>query len=114
MSYYDKNNELITVLNTYQQQQAEIPERTFYLPSNYKLVNNLTKVLFNEKTNALFDAVSASNKRAAMTKALGKNINLSDGKLSLDRIPERMSVNGKTITKEQIKMEMEKFINQSK
>ena len=114
ISYYDTNNEIM-VLNTYRQQQAKIPEQTFYLPSNYKLANSLTKVLLNEKkTKSLFDAVYQSNKKAAMVKALGKDPSVSGSNLSLDKIPEHMTWNGKTITKEEIKKAMNKFINQSK
>ena len=76
-SYYDINNKVTMILDTYRQQQAKIPERTFYLPSSYKLARNLTEVILNEKASAIFDAVYQSNKMAAMVKALGKDASVS-------------------------------------
>ena len=105
---YDKNGRPAALLKTYRQQQATIPQQTFYLPSNYKLAKDQTEIVLSKQNLAALKKVI--NQSSGKIISTGTN-GISNGRLSLDKMPEQITLpNGKTITKEQIS----KYINQSK
>jgi hypothetical protein len=105
---YDRYGRPAALLKTYRQQQAVIPQQTFYLPRNYKLAKDQAEIaLSKQNLAALRKAVNQNNGK---TVSIDTN-RLSSSGLSLNKIPEQITLsNGKTITKAQIKKEMEKFM----
>jgi hypothetical protein len=105
MSYRDKNNQPVNLLQTYRQQRASVPEQTFYLPHQYKLAKSEVEVLISQENRHLINELANDlNDRGEKS----KDISSTASGLSLDKVPDQVTLpNGRTVSKDQIN----KFLN---
>ncbi len=105
LSYRDKNNQTVTLLQTYRQQQAKIPEQTFYLPTSYKLAKSEVAVLISQENRALLNdlAEDLGGDKTSVGNSMPASEKMPTGNLPLDKVPDQITLpNGKTVTKGQI------------
>jgi len=107
MSYRDKNNQPVNILQTYRQQRANVPEKTFYLPHQYKLAKSEVEVLISQENRNLINELSNDlNDHSSGLKS--RDISSTASGLSLDKVPDQVILpNGRTVSKDQIN----KFLN---
>lgn len=103
LSYRDQKGLCTTLLNTYRQQQANIPDSYFSLPAGYKPAKNEVEVLVSQENRAFIEDLAND-----LTNESPKNRQLKDMAKSFSsdntkNLPQQINLpGGKTINKQQI------------
>ena len=107
LSYSNQRGQTETLLSTYHQQTAMLPDWYFSTPTNYKLAKSEVEVLMSQQNRAFINEL-ANDLTHDNKDNRGQS---SANQLSINKLPDQLTLpGGKTVSKDQIN----KFLNKLK